>query len=93
MRGLSNIPAPQGSAGCYREQESQALAHHEPILDGTRTNSTLKDDLALLHDILKSISPVTAKWLDTHTWVRLLVRKDLASYAKLERHTMTISVS
>jgi hypothetical protein len=69
-----------------------AMAHHEPILDGTRTGRTLEADLTILHNILSSISPATANWLDEHSWIRPLALHGLASCAELKSHELSIHV-
>jgi hypothetical protein len=69
-----------------------SVAHHEPILDGTRKGKILKESLQVLHDILDAICPTTAKWLDVHSWVRPLVIAELTSCAKLESYEVPIFV-
>jgi hypothetical protein len=68
------------------------MAHHEPILDGTRGEKSLKADLATLHNIIDSISPTTAHWLDEHSWIRPLVTKGFTSCKDLQSGKVEIKV-
>jgi hypothetical protein len=68
------------------------MAHHEPILDGTRGAKRLKADLAMLHNIIDSISPITAHWLDEHSWIRPFVTKGLTSCKDLQSTKVEIKV-
>ena len=50
-----------------------AMAHHEPIIDGTRPGKSLKNDLAAMDAILKSIDLQAADWLRNNSLIRQLV--------------------
>jgi hypothetical protein len=69
-----------------------AMAHHEPILDGTREHRTLGTDLTRLDQVLKAICPATAEWLHGYSWIRPIVEKGLGSCVGDKSHRLTIVV-
>ena len=69
-----------------------AMAHHEPILDGTRPGKSLKADLEVLDKVLKAICPTTAEWLHSNSWIRPLIEAQLVSCSGTQSHEVPMHV-
>ena len=66
------------------------MAHHEPILEGTRRRD-LKKDIAAMDRILRSIDPKAADWLRANSLFRQLVEQGLASVSS-KQHTVELDL-